>query len=136
MNIKQFLVIKACQTLPSDVCSIIWSYIEKDAIDILRNMYYLKVLRNLDFFLILLKLSSENNGYSYEYVNRMINFYKDKITYTCIQEPGTWIDYLNDIIYIYKNRFFHINNVMYMINKITICNEIYRNTRMTWWENM
>ena len=136
MNIKQFLVIKACQKLPSDVCSIIWSYAEKNSVDIIRNMYYLKVSRNLDFFLILLKLSNENNGYSYEYVNRVINFYKDKITYTYIQEPGTWIDYLNDLTYIYENRFFYTNNVMYMINSITNCNEIYRNTRITWWENM
>ena len=136
MNIKKFLVIKACDKLPSDVCSIVWSYIEKDATEIIRNVYYLKVSRNLDFFLILLKLSNEKNDYSYEYVNRVISFYQDKITFSYIQEPGTWIDYLNDLTYIYENRFFHINNVMHMINNITLCNNIYRNTRITWWEYM
>lgn len=135
MNIKQFLVIKVCDKLPSDVCSIIWSYIEKDSFDTIRNMYYLKVSRNLDFFLILLKLSNENNN-EYEYVNRVVDYYKDKITYSYIQEPGTWIDYLNNLTYIYENRFFHLNNVMYMINNVRNCNEIYRNTRITWWEYM
>ena len=58
------------------------------------------------------------------------------IRYTYIQEPGTWIDYLEDIMYNYQQfRYFHINNVNCIMNNIKNANVIYRNTGIEYWNN-
>lgn len=115
MNIKQFLVAKACHKLPSDICSIIWLYIEINAVDSIKNIYFLKVKRNLDFFLILSKI---NDNCNFNYVNKIIDFYKNKITFSYIQEQGIWLDYLYDIMYYKDGDCFYINNVESIINGV------------------
>lgn len=115
MNIKQFLVAKACHKLPSDICSIIWSYIETNAVDSIRNIYFLKVKRNLDFFLILSKI---NNSCNFNYVNKIVDHYKNKITFSYIQEHNIWLNYLYDIIYYKNGDSFYISNVETIIDGV------------------
>ena len=125
MNIKQFLVIKVCNKLPSDVCSIIWSYVKTLSADEIRKLFYLKVSINMDFFLILLKLSNGNKKvYDYNHVNKIIKLYKNKIAFRYIQEPGSWVEYLQDIKHTYAEyKNFNTEDVNKLIMKVCINNE-------------
>ena len=136
MNIKQFLVIKICDDFPSDVCSIIWSHVKALSANEIRKLFYLKVSINMDFFLILLKLSNGNRkNYNYNHVNKIIKLYKNKIAFRYIQEPGSWIEYLQDIKHTYAEyKYFNINDINEIINKVCINNEIYNNFNVSWWE--
>jgi len=125
MNIKQFLVIKICNNFPSDVCSIIWSHVKTLSADEIKKLFYLKVSVNLDFFLILLKLSNGNKKvYDYNHVNKIIKLYKNKIAFRYIQEPGSWVEYLQDIKHTYAEyKNFNTEDVNELIMKVCINNE-------------
>ena len=137
MNIKQFLLIKLCDKLPSDVQDLIWKKIKESAANTIRKMYLLKVSRNVDVFLKILKFSDNNNSYYHRYISNYFKFNYNKITYKYIQEPGTWIDHLEDIIAIYRVKDIHFeSNQLYgIINKVTENNEIFQNTGIAFWNN-
>lgn len=138
MNIKQFLLIKACDKLPSDVRDLIWKQVEISAADIIRKIYLLKVSRNVDIFLKMLNFSNSNNSYYHRHISNYFKYNNNKITYKYIQEPGTWIDHLEDIIQIYRTRDIHFesNQLYAIINKVTDNNEIYQNTGIAYWNNL
>jgi hypothetical protein len=136
MNIKQFIVICACEKLPSDIICKIWKHVKDSSADSIRNLYYFKVQRNMDFFLILSNLTDE--FYSSIYINRIIQFIINKITYKYIQGNSSWINLLFYIIDDYqlshvpirlfelvrpRNRTFidknlNVNNIMLIMNNI------------------
>ena len=138
MNIKLFYTIRACDSLlPSELTEKIWGHVRDSAADVIGRMYTFKISRNMDIFLRLINIGNQNNNFDYTFVNKYIKLNMNKITYTYIQEPGTWINYLENIVNIYSNeRYFHVNNVCFIINSIRNSNEIYNNTRITWWEYM
>jgi hypothetical protein len=138
MNIKQFLIIKICNNFPSDVLDLIWKEVMKSAADTIRNIYLLKVARNIDIFLNVLKFSNYNDSYSDNYVENYLKYNCKKITYKYIQEPGTWIGNLLDIK---MNKFMDtipsnsecINTI---IINITMNNVVYENTGIAYWNNL
>lgn len=151
MNIKQFLLFKACDVLPSELKYYIYDIVKYDAVCSIQNIYMLKVKKNVDIFMKLMyfyerlsqvsiwrrRLPTRPKRYS-KYVHDFILYYAAKnITYKYIQEPATWIYYLDNIINIYfwdkTNN--EINVVYHMMNKIRDSSEIYNNTRVIWWDN-
>jgi len=141
MNIKQFLIYKACDVLPPELKCYISEIVQYDASHVIQRFYMYKVTKNVDIFLKLYEICNLNNSYNWTFVNKFIKYSMNNITYTYIQEPGTWIDYLEQIIYSYFHRgnksspFFHANNVFHIINKIKHGNEMYRNTGIERWDN-
>ena len=137
MNIKLFYIIRACDSLPPDLIEKIWKHIRNLAADVIGRMYTFKISRNMDIFRKLININNQNNNYDYNIINKYIELNMNKITYTYIQEPGTWIDYLENIINNYSHeRHFRANNVYCIINNIKNSNMIYTNTRIPWWEYM
>jgi len=138
MNIKQFLIYKACDVLPPELKCYIFEIVQDDASHVIQRFYMYKVAKNVDIFLKLYEMGNLNN---WTFVNKFIKYAMNNITYTYIQEPGAWIGYLEQIIYSYfhignkSSLFFHANNVFHIINKIKHGNEMYRNTGIEWWDN-
>ena len=140
MNIKTFLIFKICDVLPPELRYYILDIIKDSAVFKIQRLYMYKVSKNLDIFFKLYHFSNNNNiniNNDAIYMNKFIKYCRNNITYSYIQEPAIWIDYLEYIIdnyRIYKN--FHVNNVCLIINKIKQSDEIYRNTGIEWWNRM
>lgn len=141
MNIKQFLVIKACDKLPEDIRYIIWNKVKEAAADSLRNIYILKVNINVDIFTKLMEIGNIPQSpvilLSYilkekteERINNYIKFIENKITYKYIQEPAIWIEYLSTISYFYNVP------VDSIISKVKNGNIIYSDTGIAYWNNL
>jgi hypothetical protein len=144
MNIKQFLIYKACDVLPPELKYYIFEIVQGDASYIIQRFYMYKVAKNVDVFFKLYEICNSVNRYDWIFVNRYIKYAMNNITYSYIQEHGTWIDYLEQIIYSYFSGEFwesqyarreYRNNINYIINKIKHSNEIYRNTGIEWYSN-
>ena len=136
MNIKEFLVLKACDVLPTDLKYYILDIIRQEAARTIQMIYTFRVSKNVDIFIKFMYISNNLNSYQWHYVNIFIEYAVKNITYTYIQEPGTWIDYLEDIRYNYQQiRYFHVNNVNCIMNNIKNANVIYRNTGIEYWNN-
>jgi len=136
MNIKEFLVLKACDVLPTDLKYYILDIIRQEAARTIQMLYTFRVSKNVDIFTKFMYISNNLNSYQWHYVNIFIEYAVKNITYTYIQEPGTWIDYLEDIRYNYQQfRYFHVNNVNCIMNNIKNANVIYRNTGIEYWNN-
>jgi hypothetical protein len=136
MNIKEFLVLKACDVLPTDLKYYILDIIRQEAARTIQMLYTFRVSKNVDIFTKFMYISNNLNSYQWHYVNIFIEYAVKNITYTYIQEPGTWIDYLEDIMYNYQQfRYFHVNNVNCIMNNIKNANVIYRNTGIEYWNN-
>ena len=153
MNIKCFLTIKACNILPSELKCFIWNKIKDDASKVIASRYYLKVNINGDAFLSFLTIRDELIlrdmliGDLF-YMNKLVKNYMYKITYIYIQEPGTWIDILKDILFYplvlkqaensnyYDDFIFLGANIDIIINKIVCSNYIYKKTKIAWWEHL
>jgi len=153
MNIKCFLTIKACNILPSELKCFIWNKIKDDASKVIASRYYLKVNINGDAFLSFLTIRDElilrdmliSDLF---YINKLVKNYMYKITYIYIQEPGTWIDILKDILFYplvlkqaensnyYDDFIFLGANIDIIINKIVCSNYIYKKTKIAWWEHL
>lgn len=132
MNIKQFLIFKACDVLPPELKYYILEFVQNEAATRIQRYYTFKISKNIDIFREIMNISSGNNRYSY--VNHYIKYAMNNITYTYIQEPGTWIDYLEDLIQIYgDHKYFNIDNIDYIINSIKNSNVMYRNTGIEYW---
>lgn len=136
MNIKEFLVLKACDVLPTDLKYYILDIIRQEAARTIQMLYTFRVSKNVDIFTKFMIITNNFNSYKWYYVNIFIEYAMKNITYTYIQEPGTWIDYLEDIRYNYQHfRYFHVNNVNCIMNNIKNANVIYRNTGIEYWNN-
>ena len=136
MNIKEFLVLKACDVLPTDLKYYILDIIRQEAARTIQMLYTFRVSKSVDIFIKFMYISNNLNSYQWHYVNIFIEYAVKNITYTYIQEPGTWIDYLEDIRYNYQQfRYFHVNNVNCIMNNIKNANVIYRNTGIEYWNN-
>lgn len=126
MNIKQFLVIKSCDMLPSDIRYLIWKYVKNLSANAIQNIYYLKVNRNTDIFIQIIryKFDIEIN----KFIIKFLYYNKNNITYKFIQEPNIWILYLRTINYfskIYEKKFMFDNKIsckfiQHIINKIKV----------------
>tara|TARA_B100000212_G_C27383313_1_gene538091 strand:+ start:3671 stop:4072 length:402 start_codon:yes stop_codon:yes gene_type:complete len=129
MNIKQFLIFKACDVLLPELKYHILKFVQDEAAVCIQRLFTFKIAKNMDIFTKIMRLLNENNHYQWHYVNSYIKYAMYNITYTYIQEPLIWINYLEDLIDIYGyHRYFSINNIHYIINCIKDSNNIYKNT--------
>lgn len=103
MNIKQFLIFKACDVLPSDLKYYILDLVEYYAAEAIQNLYRLKVAKNVDIFKKYMQICDQYSNYSRHYVNNFVNYSVNNITYSYIQAPYAWITYANRINDIYGN---------------------------------
>lgn len=132
MNIKQFLIFKACDVLPPELKYYILEFVQNEAATCIQRSYTFKISKNIDIFREIMNISSGNNQCSY--VNDYLKYAMNNITYTYIQEPGTWIDYLEDLILIYgDNEYFNIDIIDYILNSIKNSNVMYKNTGIEYW---
>lgn len=145
MNIKEFLILKVCDVLPHDLKYYIIDIVRDDSARCIQRLYSLKIAKNVDIFINIMNINNNINLYDIKYINNYVKYIMKNITYTYIQEPGTWIEYLEDIILIYSDRWrcsyecsrshLHINDINYIMNNIKNANEIYKNTGIEWWNN-
>lgn len=131
MNIKKFLVC-LLPGLPPDLKCYIFKMIEYEAAYLIQRIYIYKVAKNVDIFLKFCEICSVRNNYDFKFIDNFIIYAKDNITYKYIQDPESWIYYLNQILVMlygsYNIRenmvlsFYNYNNIIYIINKISITN--------------
>ena len=139
MNKIQFLVCNISSKLSADINELIFKNVQESAAESIQRKYYYRVRLNLDAFLFLRKIKQCKyliTPASVSYINNIIRFYSTRIKYTFIQEPGIWLDMLQDVIDWYRHYIsFNINNVYYIINNVKNSNIIYAQTGIDWWEN-
>lgn len=117
MNIKKFLLIKACKTLPSELIENIWSFVKTDAKkliqEFIQKMYYRKIERVRRMFLVMDVFSNNNIPSKLELVfYRLLNY--DRIAnYMYIQDTERFIRYLYGIKWRYYDR-----HLSYLVDKI------------------
>ena len=128
MNIKQFLIFKACNVLPPELKYYILKFVQDCSSLCIQRLYTFKITKNIDIFTKILYLSNENNGYTWQYVNRYIKYATHNITYTYIQDSDAWIDYLETVIQIYgNNSCLNVDNILFIIKSVKVgsCNPKY-----------
>jgi len=133
MNIKKFLIISACKKLPPDLKCYIFKIVEHEAAYLIQRLYIYKVSKNIDIFLKLGEISSIRNNYNFMFIHKFIDYAKNNITYSYIQDPESWVYYLNQLLVIAygsnPNRekiilsFYNYNNIIFIINKISTVNK-------------
>ena len=117
MNIKKFLLIKACKTLPSELIEHVWSFVETDAKkliqEFIQKMYYRKIERVRRMFLEMDVFSNNNIPSKIELVfYRLLNY--DRIaSYMYIQDTDRFIRHLYGIKWRYYDR-----HLSYLVDKI------------------
>ena len=117
MNIKKFLLIKACKTLPSELIEHVWSFVETDAKkliqEFIQKMYYRKIERVRRMFLEMDVFSNNNIPSKMELVfYRLLNY--DRIaSYMYIQDTDRFIRHLYGIKWRYYDR-----HLSYLVDKI------------------
>ena len=117
MNIKKFLLIKACKTLPSELIANVWSFVETDAKKLIQEftqkMYYKKIERVRRMFLEMDVFSNNNIPSKMELVfYRLLNY--DRIAnYMYIQDTDRFIRCLYGIKWRYYDR-----HLSYLVDKI------------------
>ena len=117
MNIKKFLLIKACKTLPSELIENVWSFVETDAKkliqEFIQKMYYRKIERVRRMFLEMDVFSNNNIPSKMELVfYRLLNY--DRIAnYMYIQDTERFIRHLYGIKWRYYDR-----HLSYLVDKI------------------
>ena len=117
MNIKKFLLIKACKTLPPELIENIWSFVETDAKkliqEFIQKMYFRKIEIVRKMFLELCEFSNNNVQSSMIFVfNRILNRTK-KANYMYIQDAELFIRHLYGIKWRYYDR-----HLSYLVDKI------------------
>lgn len=117
MNIKKFLLIKACKILPSELIENVWSFVETDAKkliqEFIQKMYYRKIERVRRMFLEMDVFSNNNIPSKMELVfYRLLNY--DRIAnYMYIQDTERFIRHLYGIKWRYYDR-----HLSYLVDKI------------------
>ena len=135
MNVKQFIVICACRTLPPDIICKIWQYILHSSANSIRAFYFRKVDTNSNILKFFVKLSTNPillDTYTYKNINNFIKFYMNKIKYRNIRQEKLWISCFVCIIEDYSNfEKFNINNVYIILNNIFKHSTEFSNCRFT-----
>ena len=117
MNIKKFLLIKACKILPSELIENVWSFVKTDAKkliqEFIQKMYYRKIERVRRMFLEMDTFSNNNIPSKIELVfYRLLNY--DRIaSYMYIQDTDRFIRHLYGIKWRYYDR-----HLSYLVDKI------------------
>ena len=117
MNIKKFLLIKACKILPSELIENVWSFVKTDAKkliqEFIQKMYYRKIERVRRMFLEMDVFSNNNIPSKIELVfYRLLNY--DRIaSYMYIQDTDRFIRHLYGIKWRYYDR-----HLSYLVDKI------------------
>ena len=117
MNIKKFLLIKACKTLPSELIENIWSFVKTDAKkliqEFIQKMYYRKIERVRRMFLEMDTFSNNNIPSKMELVFYRLLNYDYTANYMYIQDTERFIRHLYGIKWRYYDR-----HLSYLVDKI------------------
>ena len=117
MNIKKFLLIKACKTLPSELIENVWSFVETDAKkliqEFIQKMYYRKIERVRRMFLEMDLFSNNNIPSKMELVFYRLLNYDYIANYMYIQDTERFIRRLYGIKWRYYDR-----HLSYLVDKI------------------
>lgn len=117
MNIKKFLLIKACKTLPSELIENVWSFVETDAKkliqEFIQKMYYRKIERVRRMFLEMDVFSNNNIPSKMELVFYRLLNYDYIANYMYIQDTERFIRRLYGIKWRYYDR-----HLSYLVDKI------------------
>jgi hypothetical protein len=146
MNKVKFLVCNINTGFPAEINEIIFKKVQENAAKAIQNMYYLRVKINLDCLFILkydcrvwMRRHFWFHRVKGDYINNIIMYYLTRVRYKYIQEPGIWIESLNDILsnYIHlPGKSLEVNNIITMINRIRAGNSIWSRTHIDWWQNL
>ena len=108
MNIKKFLLIKACKILPSELIANVWSFVETDAKkliqEFIQKMYYRKIERVRRMFLEMDTFSNNNIPSKMELVFYRLLNYDYIANYMYIQDTERFIRHLYGIKWRYYDR--------------------------------
>ena len=117
MNIKKFLLIKACKILPSELIENVWSFVETDAKkliqEFIQKMYYRKIERVRCMFLEMDVFSNNNIPSKMELVFYRLLNYNYIANYMYIQDTERFIRHLYGIKWRYYDR-----HLSYLVDKI------------------
>lgn len=109
MNIKVFLLIKACHPLPSELIEHIWSFVKTDAKktiqEKIQDMYYRKIELVRCLFLKLDSFANNNTREEYTTVFNTLKVYTKVANYMYIQDTERFIRRLYGIKWRYYNRY-------------------------------
>ncbi len=131
MNIKEFLVLcihKQAKNqngdiipfgkFPMEINYIILENIRKDAALVIQRYFFYKVKKNTDIFLELIDI---HTGYPVPvfFVNRILHYAIDNVSFSYIQDPNRWLDYIEGIVYDYQAvPDFNVSSANLLINMI------------------
>ena len=117
MNIKKFLLIKACKILPTELIENVWSFVETDAKkliqEFIQKMYYRKIERVRRMFLEMDTFSNNNIPSKMELVFYRLLNYNYIANYMYIQDTERFIRHLYGIKWRYYDR-----HLSYLVDKI------------------
>jgi len=108
MNIKKFLLIKACSRLPSELIENIWSLVKTDAKQTIQekiqDMYYRKIELVRCMYLKLDNFSNSNNRVNFQVVFNTLKVYTRVVNYMYIQDVERFNRRLYGVKWRYRDR--------------------------------
>jgi hypothetical protein len=108
MNIKKFLLIKACSSLPNELIEEIWTLVKTDAKQTIQekiqNMYYRKIDLVRCMYLKLDNFSNSNNRINVHVVFNTLKVYTRVVNYMYIQDVERFNRRLYGVKWRYRDR--------------------------------
>jgi hypothetical protein len=108
MNIKKFLLIKACSHLPSELIENIWTLVKTDAKQTIQekiqDMYYRKIELVRCMYLKLDNFSNSNNRVNFQVVFNTLKVYTRVVNYMYIQDVERFNRRLYGVKWRYRDR--------------------------------
>jgi hypothetical protein len=108
MNIKQFLLFKACSPLPTELIEHIWSFVKTDAKQTIQekiqDMYYRKIELVRCMYLKLDNFSNSNNRVNFHVVFNTLKVYTRVVNYMYIQDVERFNRRLYGVKWRYRDR--------------------------------
>jgi len=108
MNIKKFLLIKACSSLPNELIEEIWTLVKTDAKQTIQekiqNMYYRKIDLVRCMYLKLDDFSNSNNRINVHVVFNTLKVYTRVVNYMYIQDVERFNRRLYGVKWRYRDR--------------------------------
>jgi hypothetical protein len=108
MNIKKFLLIKACSRLPTELIENIWTLVKTDAKQTIQekiqDMYYRKIELVRCMYLKLDNFSNSNNRVNFQVVFNTLKVYTRVVNYMYIQDVERFNRRLYGVKWRYRDR--------------------------------
>ena len=137
MNIKQFLIFKVCDNLPSELKYYIYNLILHESAYQIQKYYWFKVAKNVDIFYSLMYILNNNDPYDPYILNnndpyisnnndplhnllysKILKYAYKNLTPKYIESPRVWYDILWKILGFVLNDIKNFKLTMMIIEKI------------------